>query len=577
MLKKEMIKLEVNVPITMRDGTILYADVWRPETAGKYPAILTRTPYNKNLQFPIRAGYMNPQRLARAGYAVVIQDVRGTGDSEGRAFFWKQEVEDGYDSVEGIAALPWCDGNIGMFGFSYFGWTQWAAAVAQPPHLKAICPGMTYHIPHSFPFSPKGDTFKLQIHLGWCLGQTMGALMRRNLPPEEFFPKLKEIVMLMDSIKDQVRVLPLKDAPAIKIIDEMGMNPQFAGVLAHSAGDDFWKDVGGPLPLEKMNVPVFHIAGWYDTEMTPGVIDSYRKIAEKKGAKPVKQKMLIGPWIHSGEMMNLVGQLDFGLMSSGALADLTGMHIKWFDRWLKGIDNSVGEEAPVRLFIMGDNRWRDENEWPLARTRYTKWYFHSAGQANTRSGDGALDANSPADEPYDSFLYDPRNPAPSNEMGMGAFDQQLIENRPDILVYSSPPLEKDLEVTGPVHIKLFASTSAVDTDFTGKLVDVWPSGAAYNVAEGIIRARYRRSTLKEESLKPGEVYEYDIDLGVTGNVFKTGHRMRVEISSSNFPKWERNLNTGHTMGEDADSKIAAQIIYHNSHHASHIELPIIPG
>ena len=574
MLTKEVIKLEVNVPVTMRDGTILYADVWRPDTGGRYPVIMTRTPYNKNLQFPTRAGYMNPQRLARAGYAVVIQDVRGTGDSEGKAFFWKQEIEDGYDSVEGLAAQPWCDGNVGMYGFSYFGYTQWAASVARPPHLKAICPGMTYHVPRSFPFSAKGDTFKLQIHLGWYLSRSLQELLRKKLPPEEMKSVMKRLVYLADTIKEQQRFLPMKDSPAVKIIDELDlMEPGYPGTLRHIADDDYWKEVGGPLPLEKIDIPVFHIAGWYDTEMTPGVINSYRKIKDSGSAL---QKLLIGPWIHSGDMMNVVGQLDFGLAAAGMLADVTGMHIRWFDRWLKGASNGVAEEPPVHIFIMGDNVWRDENEWPLSRTKYTSCYFHGGGQANSRSGDGALSYTIPGEEPSDSFLYDPRNPAPSNEMGMGAFDQQLIENRHDILVYTSMPLEADTEVTGPVRVKLYASSSAVDTDFTGKLVDVWPEGAAYIVAEGIVRARYRRSASKSELLKPGEVYEYDIDMGVTSNVFKAGHRIRVEISSSNFPKWERNLNTGNTMGEDAGSQIAAQTIYHDSRRASHIVLPVIP-
>jgi uncharacterized protein len=243
---------------------------------------------------------------------------------------------------------------------------------------------------------------------------------------------------------------------------------------------------------------------------------------------------------------------------------------------LKGINNGVAEEPPVHIFVMGDNVWRDENEWPLERTKYTKCYLHSGGQANSRAGDGALGYNPPAVEPPDSFLYDPRNPAPSNEMGMGAFDQQVIENRPDILVYSSAILEKDLEVTGPVQVKLFASTSAVDTDFTARLVDVWPGGSAYNFAEGIVRARYRQSVTSPEPLKPGEVYEYDIDLGNTSIVFKSGHRLRVEISSSQFPKWERNHNSGNTMGEDTGSLIAAQTVYHDHERASHILLPVIP-
>lgn len=576
MLPAEVIRLDINVPIKMRDGTILYADVWRPDKTGTVPAILTRTPYNKNLMFPTKAGYMNPQRMARAGYAVVIQDVRGTGDSEGKAFFWKQEVEDGYDSVEGVAALPWCDGNVGMYGFSYFGYTQWAAAVARPPHLKAICPGMTYFIPRSFPYSAKGDTFKLQIHLSWCLGRTLGELLRLNLPPKDFFPRLQQLVTLTDGLKEQFRVLPLKDAPAAKVIDEMGMNPCYEDIISRLDDESFWEQVGGPLPMDEIKVPVFNIAGWYDIEMTPGVLNSYRKLEERINAGLPMNKLLVGPWIHSADMLNVVGQLDFGLASSGVMADITGQHLRWFDRWLKSRENGVEKDPPVRIFVMGANVWRDEHEWPLARTKYRKYYLHSGGQANTRDGNGALSPTLPGQEPPDSYLYDPRNPAPSNEMGMGAFDQRVIESRPDVLVYTTPVLVKDLEVTGPVKLKIYAATTAVDTDFTGKLVDVWPDGAAYNVAEGIVRARYRRSATEPELLKPGEIYEYEIDMGSTSNVFKTGHRVRLEVSSSHFPKWGRNLNTGANPGSDATPRIAAQTVYHESACASHIVLPIIP-
>jgi putative CocE/NonD family hydrolase len=575
MLPLEAIRLEINIPIKMRDGTTLYADVWRPDKPGKYPAILTRTPYNKNLQFPTRAGYMNPQRLARAGYAVVIQDVRGTGDSEGIAFFWKQETEDGYDTVEGVAALPWCDGNIGMYGFSYFGYTQLAAAVARPPHLKAICPGMTLYIPRSFPYSLKGDTFKLQVHLSWCLQQTLGKLMRRGLSPQEMTANLKRIIALINDIKEQVKILPVKEAPAVKLIDEFGMMPAFRDVATHN-DEAYWEQAGGALPMDEIDIPVFSFGGWYDTEMTPGVLANYRKLEERKNARLAANQLLIGPWIHSGEMMNIVGQLDFGLASSGMLEDITGKHLRWFDRWLKGKENGVEKDPPVRIFIMGANVWRNENEWPLARTKYRKFYLHSGGQANTLRGDGYLGAGIPGDEQPDSFLYDPRNPVPSNEMGMGAFDQRAVESRPDVLVYTTPSLKKDLEVTGPVRLKIYAATTAVDTDFTGKLVDVWPDGAAYNVAEGIMRARFRRSADSPELLHAEKIYEYDIDLGGTSNVFKAGHRLRLEVSSSNFPKWGRNLNNGENPGTSAEPRIAAQTIYHDRKRASYLLLPEIP-
>ncbi len=576
MLPKEVIKLEVNVPVTMRDGAVLYADVWRPDNPGKFPTVLTRTPYNKNLQFPTRAGYMNPQRLARNGYAVVIQDVRGTGDSEGEAHFWKQETEDGYDSVEGVAALPWCDGNIGMYGFSYFGYTQLAAAVARPPHLKTICPGMTLYIPRSFPYSLKGDTFKLLLHLNWCLQQTVGKLMRQNLPPQEMMVQLKKIITSIDTIKEQVKLLPVEDIPAAKLVDELGMMPAFLDVAKHN-DKGYWGQAAGELNMDDIEVPVYHFAGWYDTEMTPGLLTDYRKLQDRNKDRLAANYLHIGPWRHSGEMMNIVGQLDFGMVSNGALEDITGRHIRWFDRWLKGKQNALENDKPVRIFVMGSNVWRNEGEWPLARTKYQKYYLHSGGQANTSAGNGALAAALPQNELPDNFLYDPRNPAPSNDMGMGAYDQREVEKRPDVLVYSTLVLEKDIEVTGPLKLVLYASTTAVDTDFTGKLVDVRPDGAAYNVAEGIMRARFRRSPDAPELLHPEEVYEYEIDLGAVSIVFKVGHRIRLEVSSSYFPKWERNLNNGENPAMSSEPRIAAQTIYHDSSRASHIVLPVIPG
>ncbi len=572
----EVIKTEFNIPMKMRDGTILRADVYRPDKPGKYPAILTRIPYNKDMMFPIRAGYMNPNRYARAGYAVVVQDVRGTGTSEGDAYFWRQEFDDGYDSVECLAKQPWCDGNVGMFGFSYFGFTQLAAASTQPPHLKAICPGETNGRPHAFPFSLRGDKMRLKVHLEWCLMSRQGELFRRKMPPKEMESLQNQLINLLDNMDDQYRVLPMKDSAAVKAADELGMVPGYADTLAHHDDDPDWQRTSGKLPLEKIAVPVFHMSGWYDVDALPGVLETYGQIKEKGSTiARQNQKLLIGPWLHTGDMFNKVGELDFGLASSGALVDITGIHLRWFDCWLKGVDNSIKKEPPVRIFIMGDNVWRNEPEWPLARTQYTKYYFHSGGQANSRLGDGALGTSVPDDEPYDSYLYDPRNPVPSN-MNMGAYTQQEVEGRADVLVYTTEPMNTKLEITGPLEIKLWAASSAVDTDFTGKLIDVWPDGKAYNIGEGIIRAGYRQPGKGRQPIKPGEVYEYSISLGATSNVFKVGHRIRVEISSSNFPKWDRNLNTGNPLGQDAEIKLALQTIYHDQKFPSHIVLPLIP-
>jgi putative CocE/NonD family hydrolase len=354
------------------------------------------------------------------------------------------------------------------------------------------------------------------------------------------------------------------------------MMPAFRDVVTHN-DKEYWNQAAEALNMDEIDIPVFSFAGWYDTEMTPGVLANYRELEDRKADKLPANRLLIGPWIHSADMLNVVGQLDFGLASSGVMTDITGQHLRWFDRWLKSKENGVDKDPPVRIFVMGANTWRDEGEWPLSRTKYRKYYLHSGGQANTRDGNGALGTSLPGDEQPDSYLYDPRNPVPSNEMGMGAFDQRAVESRPDVLAYTTPTLEKDLEVTGPVKLKIYAASSAVDTDFTGKLVDVWPGGAAYNVAEGIIRARFRRSVDDPELLRPEEVYEYNIDLGGTSNVFKAGHRILLEISSSNFPKWARNLNTGDNPGEDAAPRIAAQSVYHDQKRASHIVLPVIPA
>ena len=576
MLSIESIKIDINVPTKMRDGIILYADVYRPERQGQYPAILTRLPYNKNVEFPKASGYMDPIAYVRAGYAVVIQDVRGTGASEGQAFFWRQELEDSYDSVEFIAAQPWCDGNIGMYGYSYFGYTQWTAAVTQPPHLKTICPGFTNTVPHAFPFSIKGDKLRLKIHLSWSLIISTLGLLRSRKSADMIKTQKDNLTYLRDHFEEQSWFLPIKDSPAIRTIDDLGMTPGFSDLISHVDGAQFWEQIGGPLPLEKVKVPVFHVVGWYDVDMLPAVINSYLTL-NRYGAfegSQLKQKLLVGPWVHSSDMLNKVGELDFGQNSSGAVADITGMHIRWFDHWLKGVNNGVRDEAPIRIFVMGSNKWRDENEWPLARTKYMEYYFHSGGQANSRFGDGVLSEELPGDEQPDNYLYDPRNPVMSNEMGAGAFDQQEIEKRPDVLVYTSEPLKSDLEVTGPIQIKIWASSSAVDTDFTGKLVDVWPNGKAYNICEGIIRTGYKQSE-RPKPLKPGGVGQYVIDMGATSNVFKAGHCIRVEISSSDFPHWERNLNTGHPIGQDATINSAMQTIHHTSQLSSHIVLPII--
>ncbi len=578
MPRQESIKLEVNVPARMRDGAILYADVYRPEGKGKFPAVLTRSPYSTpEKAFAAVGGYMNPRRIARAGYAVVVQDMRGTGVSEGEFYPYAAEVDDGYDTVEWLAAQPGCDGNVGMYGLSAGGVTQWAAAVAQPPHLKAICPGHCPGVPRRWPSLLRDNgVFRLRTLVEWYAGFCAGVLRRSRLPTRQKAALRERLFSVMDNVVEQCRFLPLKDAPVTEVGQALGVPPFFADWLTHVEDDAYWQQFWYGTPAKKVVIPALHICGWNDDAYSGGVLHNYLEMCQRGGSALARknQKLLMGPWIHSTDALNIVGGMNFGIAAAGATLDVTAILIRWFDYWLKGSNNKVMDEPPVRIFVMGDNVWREEGEWPLDRTKYTKYYLHSGGQANSLSGNGMLSTGLPDEEPPDVFLYDPRHPAPTIERGI--LDQTPVEKRADVLVYTSAPLDTDVEVTGPIEIRLWAASSAVDTDFTGRLVDVWPDGKAYNMVEGIVRARYRESVSQPKLIVPGEIYEYAIDMVATSNVFKAGHRIRVDISSSNFPTWDRNLNTGHSSGESTEMKAALQTVHHQRQYPSHIVLPVIP-
>lgn len=549
---------EYNVMVPMRDGVRLSTDIFRPAKAGRYPVILTRDPYdNGSNDKSIAEGY----RWASRGYVFIHQDVRGRYDSEGsRHYPYKWEAKDGYDSQEWAGKQTWSNGKVGMIGGSYMASVQWLSAPLRAPSLVALAPRMTpYNYYHDVAYM--GGAFQLSSRIGWA---TLMGGQTNQIRHYDWDRKLLH--------------LPLKT-----LDHAIGHDlPHFRDWLAHPGYDEYWQEYDIEAQAHEIDVPAYNIAGWYDVFLR-GNLTSFTDMRQRARSEKSRtsQKLIVGPWPHTAAPKGKLGELTFG---DTAIVDFEALHVEWFDHWLAGKETSIMSKAPVRIFIMGANKWRDEQEWPLARTEYTKYYLQSDGQANGLAGDGVLSRTSPATRSKpDRFIYDPENPVPTRGGNLmfkttlaGPYDQADIEKRKDVLVYTTPTLTQDTEVTGPIKVVLYAKSSAKDTDFTAKLVDVHPDGKAYNLVDGIIRGRYRNSFSDPELMTPGKVYEFTIDLWATSNLFKKGHKIRVDISSSNFPRFDRNPNTGHKFGEDAKMKKAKQAIYHTSEYPSHILLPIIP-
>ncbi len=574
------IKVETNLPATMRDGVVLYADVYRPDGPGPFPTVLQRTPYDKS--GPLATQMLDPLKVAQNGFALVIQDTRGRFTSEGEFYCFVDDIEDGYDSVEWAASQPWSNGRIGMVGASYVGATQWLAATTRPPHLVTLVPNVTasnYHDGWTY----QGGAFELAFNVSWTLNQ----LALANFPTQskaKGIPQDRQSGLLkaVDGMTDAYRSLPLQDLPYLKD----GLAPYYYDWLAHPDFDDYWKKLCIEDQHSNITTPALHIGGWYDIFLG-GTIRNFLGMRKSGATEDARrgQKLIIGPWEHSSRGGSMVGSHYFGVAADANALGLDDIHLRWYDYWLNGVDNGILSEPPVKIFVMGDDVWRDEQDWPLARAQDTRFFLHSGGKANSRHGDGSLGVEGPGDEPADVFLYNPADPVPTVGGALccnpyfaanGAFDQNDIESRADVLVYSTPPLEREVEVTGPVTVTLWAATSATDTDFTAKLVDVCEDGCARNLTDGIIRARYRNSMSHPEPVEPGTPVCYTIDLWATSNVFKAGHRIRLEISSSNFPRFDRNTNTGNLIAADSDLKPALQTVLHAGQHASCVTLPIVP-
>jgi len=553
------VEVRTDVKIPMRDGVQLSAHIFLPKAEGKFPVILVRSPYGKGDE-------KNGDGLfyASSGYVFISQDCRGKGASQGQWEPFLNEDADGRDTQKWVLNQPWCNGKIGTSGGSYVGFTQWMPAPNAGEHLKAIfcvVPLIDTYGDAAY----VGGAFNLALMMGW------GSMV--SYGPGE------AITILGWGSNDwnrAYRTLPLCEWDRV-----INRKVQYLrDWVAHPHFDDYWAKRGVRNRWQDITVPIFAVGGWYDI-FAKSVFDHINAVKSTSRSLQARnhQHVLIGPWGHGISQSGKVGDLDFG---KDSVIKLHEIQTEWFDYWLKGNDAGVYKWAPFRIFVMGRNQWRDEQDWPLERTRFTPYYFHSRGSANALKGDGRLSTVKPGNESFDRFEYNPDDPVPTlggcNLVGCpaGPRDQTRAENRNDVLVFTSEELKTDLEVTGPVKVILYAASSARDTDWTAKLVDVHPDGRPINLCDGIIRARYRELPRNPELIQPGKIYSYEIDLWVTSNVFLAGHKIRVEISSSNFPRFDRNPNTGADFGKSAEIIKATQTIYHDMEHPSHILLPVIP-
>jgi putative CocE/NonD family hydrolase len=596
--------------VPMRDGVKLACNVYRPArnsqpVDGKFPVILERTPYGKDVSDFWTVAWVT------AGYVVVRQNVRGVFNSEGTWRFFRDDINDGYDTAKWIGEQPWSDGHIGTVGASYPGGTQHALALSNAPYLSAMIPA--YATANVGRWGLRHDgAFELRW-VNWIFNLFGPEGSRADVAHHDALKKLGE------QVREYLRSMPLRRGTT-----PLRLNPDreqwLIEALSHGDYDGFWKDIGMDVAhhaAEYKDIPVYHVSGWYDSNVGT-TSQNYVTLSKQKKSL---QRLIMGPWWHGGQSSTSAGEAEFG---PEAAIDFYQFQRRWFDHWLKGADNGVDREPPVRIFVMGGGdghktpqgrifaggRWRDEREWPLARAISSPYYLHTSG---------LLSAQKPGEEAPTSYEFDPRHPVPTlggnisahsgpesghntiersgdsgNLMEQGPYDQRCrpetwtcedtrpLSARNDVLVFETEPLDKDVEVTGSLEVKLWASSTAPDTDFTAKLIDVYPpnkdfpAGFDLNVQDGIIRARYRNSLEHAELMKPGEIYPLTIEMYPTSMLFQKGHRIRVDISSSNFPRFDVNPNTGEPLNDNRRWATAVNTIYHDALHPSQIILPVVP-
>ncbi len=573
------VTVERNIGIPMRDGLELATDIYRPDAEGKFPIVLVRTPYKKEMN------ELQARFFARRGYVYAVQDCRGRFSSPGE---WKpffNEPKDGYDAIEWLAVQPWSNGKVGMIGASYLGWVQWWAARENPPHLVTIIPNV----------APPDPYFNIPYEYGAFL--MMGAIWWADVLEKEATADISGKAMREIAEKKYARLL--LHLPVIEL-DEIVLgkkNPYWREWIQHPDNDEYWDQVSFLRHLEKLNIPVYHQSGWFDGD---GIGSKLNYLAMASHGHRY-QKLVLGPWGHTPQATRLgPGLRDFG---PNAIIDLERSYLRWLDRWLLGIDNGIEKEPLVSLFVMESNQWLYGNTYPLPETKFTKYYLASKGSANTSFGDGWLTSTLPTNvfAASDTFTYDPGAPTPDptfyvepedlkeeskqdsikiesaeeKRARRRAYYQKVNGERRDILVYETPPLKEPLTIAGPISAVLYASSSARDTDWFMRLSEIDSAGSVFPLVHGTVRARYRNSFSKPEMMKPGEIYEFHLDLWQTGITITKGNKLRLEVASAAFPKFSRNLNTGEHNETETRFVKASQTIYHTSEYPSHVLLPVI--
>lgn len=567
-------RIERDVMVAMRDGIKLAADIYQPDDDARHPVVVQRTPYSKSNAWFVGGLIFNPLDAVEHGYVVLVQDTRGRFKSEGTWEPFVNEAADGYDTIEWAASQPWSNEHVGIYGSSYMGVTTVQAAIAAPPHLKAAIAYVTgSNYQNGWTYS--GGAFELGFNVWWTNFLGWDTASRLQVSDAERQEILGRLATTSADPWSAARQLPLSELPGF----QGGVASYWQDWLQHPLHDDYWARTDAAAQAEQIQAPLLQIAAWYDNFLR-GQLDLYARLQERD-----HHRIVIGPWDHEAYLSlrpSSAGQRDFGPVALGGPTLAADLAFQWFDHWLDGKDTPLINAPRVRYFVMGENAWHETQSWPPAATQMA-FYLHSDGKANTLHGDGMLTQEKPGAEAKDSYRYDPANPVSTvggrtlhPPFGPGGVQNQVaVEEREDVLVYTSAPLTHPLTVVGPVSVTLYAASSGQDTDFTAKLVDAEPDGYLANIAEGIIRARYRKGN-GEELLQPGQVTEFTIDLWHVAHTFLPAHRIRLEISSSNFPRFDRNLNSSvrPELAKSSDLQVATQQVYHDGQHPSRLNLPI---